>query len=213
MLILVRHGRTALNAAGRLQGRIDEPLDDVGRKQAAIVAEHVGPVDLLLSSPLRRATETAAAFGIPYETDERWIELSYGIFEGVAVADTPSEAWDRWQDDVDYVPSGGESLAALDVRVRERVRGPQPARWGFRCRRRDPCFADQVSRGVGPGGDDRHLLAFASVPGVDLSHRDAPARSRADVIQRNRSGLGLIAVRSGSPGPRLLASQSVIVIV
>ena len=118
MLILVRHGRTALNAAGRLQGRIDEPLDDVGRKQAALVAEHVGPVDVLISSPLRRATETAEAFGIPFETDERWIELSYGIFEGVAVADTPSEAWDRWQENVDYVPSGGESLAQLDLRVR-----------------------------------------------------------------------------------------------
>ena len=119
MLILVRHGRTALNATGRLQGRIDEPLDDVGRKQAALVAEHVGPVETLISSPLRRATETAEAFGIPFETDERWVELSYGVFEGVAVADTPSEAWDRWQDDVNYVPSGGESLARLDLRVRE----------------------------------------------------------------------------------------------
>ena len=109
MLILVRHGRTALNAAGRLQGRIDEPLDDVGRKQAALVAEHVGPVDVLISSPLRRATETAEAFGIPYQTDERWVELSYGIFEGAAITDTPSEAWDHWQADVEYVPSGGES--------------------------------------------------------------------------------------------------------
>ena len=34
MLILVRHGRTALNAARKLQGRIDEPLDEVGREQA-----------------------------------------------------------------------------------------------------------------------------------------------------------------------------------
>ena len=119
MLILVRHGRTALNAAGRLQGRIDEPLDDVGRKQAAIVAEHVGPVDVLISSPLRRATETAEAFGVPFESDERWIELSYGIFEGVAIADTPSEAWDHWRKNVNYVPSGGESLAQLDRRVRD----------------------------------------------------------------------------------------------
>jgi broad specificity phosphatase PhoE len=119
VLILVRHGRTALNAAGRLQGRIDEPLDDVGRKQAAIVAEQVGPVDALVCSPLRRATETAEAFAIPFETDERWIELSYGIFEGVALADTPSEAWERWQEDLHYVPSGGESLAQLDARVRD----------------------------------------------------------------------------------------------
>ena len=118
MLILVRHGRTALNAAGRLQGRIDEPLDDVGRKQAVVVAEHVGPVDVLISSPLLRATQTAEAFGLPFATDERWIELSYGIFEGVALTDTPAEAWERWQENVHYVPSGGESLAQLDLRVR-----------------------------------------------------------------------------------------------
>ena len=164
MLILVRHGRTALNAAGRLQGRIDEPLDDVGRKQAAIVAEHVGPVDVLISSPLRRATETAEAFGIPFETDERWIELSYGIFEGVAIADTPSEAWDQWQEDVDYVPSGGESLAQLDLRVRDACEELSRLAGGCRRRRRDPRVADQVGRGVGVGGDDRHLVALAPVP-------------------------------------------------
>lgn len=118
MLILVRHGRTALNAAGRLQGRIDEPLDDVGRKQAAVVAEHVGPVDLLVSSPLLRATQTAEAFGMPFETDERWLELSYGIYEGAAIADTPSDAWDQWRKDLNFVPEGGESLTQLDVRVR-----------------------------------------------------------------------------------------------
>jgi broad specificity phosphatase PhoE len=123
VLILVRHGRTALNATGRLQGRIDEPLDEIGRKQAAIVAEHIGPVDVLVSSPLRRATETAEAFGIPFQTDERWIELDYGIFEGVAMAETPSEAWEHWQEDVDYVPEGGESLARLDARVRSACEG------------------------------------------------------------------------------------------
>lgn len=118
MLILVRHGRTALNAAGRLQGRIDEPLDDVGRQQAKAVAAHVGTVDVLISSPLVRATETAAAFGTPFTIDERWIELSYGIFEGVEVVDTPSEAWEHWRRNPDYVPPDGESLTQLDARVR-----------------------------------------------------------------------------------------------
>ena len=61
MLILVRHGRTALNASGCLQGRIDEPLDDVGLAQAKAVASHVGPVDELISSPLVRARQTALA--------------------------------------------------------------------------------------------------------------------------------------------------------
>ena len=119
MLILVRHGRTALNAAGLLQGRIDEPLDDVGREQAAAVAAHVGPVDELISSPLRRAVQTAEAFGVPFTTDERWIELSYGKFEGVPSSELLSAGvWDQWRRDPAFVPEGGESLVELDGRVR-----------------------------------------------------------------------------------------------
>ena len=118
MLILVRHGRTALNATGRLQGRLDEPLDDVGHLQAKAVAERVGPVDELIASPLIRAQQTADAFGVPYTIDERWIELSYGEYEGMPVSDVPSEAWRRWREDAHFEPAGGESLTTLDVRVR-----------------------------------------------------------------------------------------------
>lgn len=119
MLILVRHGRTALNAAGLLQGRVDEPLDDIGRLQAVAVAERIGAVDELISSPLLRARQTADAFGVPYAVDERWIELAYGIYEGVAHADVPSDAWRHWRADPAYVPEGGESLARLNERVVE----------------------------------------------------------------------------------------------
>ena len=118
MLILVRHGRTALNATGRLQGRLDEPLDDLGHLQAKAVAERVGPVDDLVASPLIRAQQTADAFGVPYLVDDRWIELSYGEYEGMPVGEVPSEVWRRWREDPDFEPSGGESLATLDARVR-----------------------------------------------------------------------------------------------
>jgi broad specificity phosphatase PhoE len=117
VLILVRHGRTALNAAGRLQGRIDEPLDEVGERQAVEVAAFVGPVDELISSPLGRARQTAEAFGMPFEIDGRWIELSYGIYDGVELASTPSSMWQRWRIDPAFVPEGGESLAELEARV------------------------------------------------------------------------------------------------
>ena len=119
MLILVRHGRTAWNAQGRLQGRVDEPLDELGLAQAAAVAARVGEADELISSPLRRAVQTAEAFGAPYTVDERWIELSYGIYEGVTHAEVPSEAWRQWREDPSFVPEGGESLAAVDTRVRQ----------------------------------------------------------------------------------------------
>jgi alpha-ribazole phosphatase len=121
VLILVRHGRTAANKAGQLQGRLDQDLDEIGEQQAVSVAAMVrgiGPIDTVISSPLKRAQQTAAVFGLPVETDERFIELSYGVYEGVKHADVPSEVWNNWRDDFAYVPNGGESLAALDERVR-----------------------------------------------------------------------------------------------
>ena len=51
-MILVRHGRTEANAGGLLQGRIDLPLDDVGREQGRRVSAAVGRPDVLISSPL-----------------------------------------------------------------------------------------------------------------------------------------------------------------
>lgn len=121
MLIFLRHGRTAANEAGLLQGRLNQDLDDIGRVQATSAAAHIAAafdVDAVISSPLKRAQQTAAAFELPVETDERFIELSYGVYEGVPHADVPSEVWQNWRRDYGYVPEGGESLAALDERVR-----------------------------------------------------------------------------------------------
>ena len=118
MLILVRHGRTAANAAGQLQGRLDQPLDELGERQALAVAAHVGAVDEVISSPLLRARQTADAFGRPVNVDERWIEIAYGKYEGMPHGDVPSEVWNYWRTDANFVPEGGESAAAVDVRVR-----------------------------------------------------------------------------------------------
>jgi alpha-ribazole phosphatase len=121
VLILVRHGRTPANAAGLLQGRLDQDLDDHGRTQASSVAEFLlrqYQIDAVVASPLRRAQQTAAAFERPIETDERWLELSYGEYEGTRHTDVPSEVWQRWREDPDFTPREGESLASLDVRVR-----------------------------------------------------------------------------------------------
>ena len=121
MLILVRHGRTPANAAGLLQGRLDQDLDELGERQAEAVAEMVAstaPVDAVIASPLKRAQQTAAAFGRPVETDERWIEVSYGAYEGTPLGGISSEVWRRWIEDFDFVPEGGESLTSLDRRVR-----------------------------------------------------------------------------------------------
>jgi broad specificity phosphatase PhoE len=125
VILLVRHGRTAVNAAGQLLGRADPPLDAEGLAQAAALADVAaawpGPLRVI-SSSLQRCRQTAAAIaeaaGVAVEVDERWVELDYGAFEGRPLADIPAETWAAWRSDLEFRPPGGESLRELGVRVR-----------------------------------------------------------------------------------------------
>ena len=122
MLIVIRHGQTAANAAGLLSGRADTSLTELGLRQAASLADAIGRPFRLISSPLRRARDTAAAFGCPVEVDDRWIELDYGGLDGRAPGAVPAEVWNQWRADPHFVPAEGESLASLGARVREACR-------------------------------------------------------------------------------------------
>jgi broad specificity phosphatase PhoE len=119
MLYLIRHGRTAQNADRRLLGRLDVPLDELGRRQARAL----GQVDFLrrarkvISSPLARARDTAEAFGPSVEIDERWTEIDYGIYDGDRLESVP-DLWRGWDADLGYQPEGGESLLSVGERVR-----------------------------------------------------------------------------------------------
>lgn len=121
MLILVRHGRTAANASGLLQGRLDHPLDEIGRRQARAIGAAIGAVaggvDRVISSPLQRAVATASAIGPDVVIDEAWVELDYGVFDGRPHGDVTIDVWERWRSDPHFAPPEGESLAALDERV------------------------------------------------------------------------------------------------
>ncbi|MEO5921126.1 MAG: histidine phosphatase family protein [Pseudolysinimonas sp.] len=87
-LFLVRHGQTALNAAGRLRGLADPPLDDVGVAEAKAVAEDLGSQDIgaVYCSPLQRAVHTAQAIaeasGAEWTADPRFNDRDYGPWTG-----------------------------------------------------------------------------------------------------------------------------------
>jgi len=117
VLYLVRHGRTEANASGRLQGRIDLPIDEVGRAQAAAVTSVISKVDRVVCSPSLRARQTAEAFGVEPELDDRWLEMDYGDFDGVPMADIPRDVWAQWITNPDFRPPGGESLQEMGDRV------------------------------------------------------------------------------------------------
>lgn len=190
MLILVRHGRTALNAAGLLQGRIDEPLDDVGRAQAVAVAGHVGHVDELISSPLVRAVQTAEAFGVPFQIDDRWIELSYGRFEGMSSDAMSADAWDEWRRNPRYVPEGGESLVDLDERVRSACEAIAE-------RARDQNIA--IVTHVSP---IKSAVAWALGAPIDISWRSHLSQASVCRIEIRSVGPVLTAFNEKAPAPR-----------
>jgi probable phosphoglycerate mutase len=119
VLIIVRHGRTAANAKGLLQGRVDNPLDSQGLEQAERIRGALGSIDVVVSSPLQRAIQTAEPLGLPCRVDERWIELDYGEWDEKPVSEITKEQWTRWRGDSSFAPPGGESLDSLDRRVGE----------------------------------------------------------------------------------------------
>jgi broad specificity phosphatase PhoE len=119
VLIIVRHGRTEANASGLLLGRrLDPGLDELGRRQAGELAKVLRGADRIISSPLRRTRETAAALGGPVDIDERWVEIDYGTLDGTPLSEVPPETWATWRADTAFTPGGGESLAAVGQRVR-----------------------------------------------------------------------------------------------
>ena len=88
----MRHGKTDWNEIRKLQGRTDIPLNEEGRKMAETVrkeCEEIG-FDICYSSPLIRARETAEialkGLGVPIITDDRLMEMSFGIYEGAVNA-------------------------------------------------------------------------------------------------------------------------------
>jgi broad specificity phosphatase PhoE len=124
-IVLLRHGRTVLNAEHRLQGRLNPPLDEVGIEQAESVGALIRErwkVDRVVTSPSLRARQTLEHGGfadVPTTVDERFAEIDYGMAEGWPVEEAISSlAW-GWTRDVHYEPpGGGESLASLSERVR-----------------------------------------------------------------------------------------------
>lgn len=89
-IYVARHGETDWNAENRICGRTDLPLNGNGLEQAEALAENAlgRGIEVIVSSPMLRARQTAAAvgeaLGLPVEIDGRLIEQDYGSFEGTS---------------------------------------------------------------------------------------------------------------------------------
>ena len=128
-IIAIRHGETTWNVDTRIQGHLDVPLNDTGRRQAALLAQALAeePIAAIYASDLNRAWETAQYLARALEVDvtsEKGLrERCFGDFEGKTFAEIelllPEQAI-RWRKrDPEFAPSGGESLLNLRGRVIE----------------------------------------------------------------------------------------------
>jgi 2,3-bisphosphoglycerate-dependent phosphoglycerate mutase len=126
-ILAIRHGRTAWNADGRIQGHTDIPLDETGLWQAQQLALALADDELqaIIASDLQRARQTAAPLaackGLPVQLDAGLRERGFGDFEGLGFAQIeqrwPEQAAAWRQRDPDFGARGGEVLRDFRTRV------------------------------------------------------------------------------------------------
>src|SRR3954470_23013459 len=126
-LWVARHGETAWTISRQHTGRTDLPLTAEGER---VAREELPPklagvnFDLVLSSPLRRALDTARLAGFDPEIDDRLRELDYGEYEALTTAEIREQRpdWDLWREGC----PGGETVddvgARMDALIAERLR-------------------------------------------------------------------------------------------
>jgi len=126
-LILVRHGQTALNEKNVFRGRLDIPLNETGIQQANAIAERLATfnINIIYSSPLKRALETAQIIGtrlnINTEIDNNLVDFDFGKWQGLTIEEIQKqfpEFYEIWLKDPHMVKiPDGENLALVRSRV------------------------------------------------------------------------------------------------
>jgi phosphoserine phosphatase len=126
--LLVRHGETDWNRAGKFQGQIDVPLNDNGRNQASLAAEFLKTIeiDFAFTSPMSRPKETAQIIlqdrsGLTLDENADLREIGHGLWEGKFEAEIKAEypgELERWQSHPESVQMPeGENLQDVWTRA------------------------------------------------------------------------------------------------
>jgi len=125
-VFIVRHGETDYNAQHRWQGHLDVPLNENGKQQADALATYFADqsIDLIFSSDLKRAYDTAQAIATAKKMDikkeKRLREVHLGLFQGLTRTQIqeayPQEAF-NWDNDDSFVVPQGESRVQLQNRA------------------------------------------------------------------------------------------------
>jgi len=123
--VFLRHGESVGNAQARWQGQSDYPLTEKGRAQSQALAERWKSenvkFDLVISSPLIRAKETAetitSALNVPLEFDSVWLERNIGEMEGLTAEEVHQKPRPPYTTPYDSIGGDGEGDWALYLRA------------------------------------------------------------------------------------------------
>jgi broad specificity phosphatase PhoE len=125
-VFLVRHGRTDWNDLGLWQGNCDVPLNQAGFEEARRTAQRLSKqnVQILYSSPLSRAYQTASVIGeilkAPVVVDERLRECEISLWNGLTMEETLQRfqrEYQLWSTDPLAQIDGVESLQSVQNRI------------------------------------------------------------------------------------------------
>lgn len=126
-MLLLRHGQTELSRQRRYSGRGNPELTDTGRAQADAAARYLagrGGVEAVITSPLQRSYDTAAAaakaLGLEVTVDDDLIETDFGEWEGLTFREAAERDPDlhlQWLRNTSLRPPGGESFDDVQQRV------------------------------------------------------------------------------------------------
>ena len=122
-ILVIRHGPTDWNEAGLIQGRTDRPLSQGGRQQiAAMRLPDAWLGAKCVSSPLRRAIDTARLLRLDPKPEPRLIEMAWGEWEGKSLKDLRAAHGGEMDANeakgLDFRPPGGESPRNVQKRIR-----------------------------------------------------------------------------------------------
>lgn len=117
-LHLIRHGETTSNAEGRVQGHLDEPLSDRGKREAELITNRLArmQIDVLYASPLKRARSTAepisARLGLEVQERDFLMERDVGELSGLT-GEEIGEKYPGWREQR-YLTNAGDIVPGYE---------------------------------------------------------------------------------------------------
>ncbi len=160
-IYLIRHGHTDWNGEDRLQGSMDIELNDLGRRAAELLAERLRRerIDVIYSSPLKRAYETALIINKFHNVEiiilEELHEIRCGEFEGLyyhEIKEKFPDFWEKWRTSPRIPMPGGESIEDVWKRAKKAL---------------EKVFADEREHVLISGHGAMNRMVMSAFMGID----------------------------------------------